>query len=221
MPPTFQPFDPDAELEITSRNLPHWNQAGATCFITFRTADSLPNKAVGTWRRTRAEWLRRHGVDPESISWKEAFARLPVDVRKDFHREFNEHFQQMLDVGYGECLLKQPRLAKIVGDSLRHFDGERYHLSDFVVMPNHVHVLAQFEPGTAARDQCASWKRYSAAQINRLIGRRGAFWQDENFDHLVRSSEHFEQLRRYIAENPRKARLQSGEYLLYQFDRVQ
>lgn len=38
-------------------------------------------------------------------------------------------------------MLEDPANAKIVADALRHFDGERYELASFVVMPNHVHVL--------------------------------------------------------------------------------
>lgn len=38
----FSLFDPDEDVEIGKRNLPHWQQAGKTYFITFRTADSIP-----------------------------------------------------------------------------------------------------------------------------------------------------------------------------------
>jgi hypothetical protein len=38
------------------------------------------------------------------------------------------------------------------------------------------------------------------------------FWQLEHFDHLVRSAEQFEHYRRYIAENPQKAKLTEGMY---------
>jgi len=89
-------------------------------------------------------------------------------------------------------------------------------MADFVVMPNHVHLLAQFRDEDAMRKQCTSWARYTARQINRSLGRKGSFWQKEAFDHLVRSAEQFDYYRRYIAENPRKAHLEPGEYYLYQ-----
>ena len=69
-------------------------------------------------------------------------------------------------------------------------------------MPNHVHVLAAFPTEEAMLEQCESWKRFTARQINRLLNRRGRFWQQDVFDHLVRSPEEFERLRAYIAENP-------------------
>jgi REP element-mobilizing transposase RayT len=105
--------------------------------------------------------------------------------------------------------------ARSVAENLRHFDGERYRLSEFVVMPNHVHLLVCLLGQTDLEKQCYSWKKYTATQINRVLGERGRFWHEESFDHLVRSPEEFEHLRRYIVENPQQARLQEGEYLLW------
>jgi type I restriction enzyme R subunit len=88
-------------------------------------------------------------------------------------------------------------------------------MTDFVIMPNHAHLLAAFPTPEAMGDQCAAWRRYTARHINQRLQQRGEFWQDEGFDHLVRSPEHFEYYRRYIAENPIKAHLRPGEYRLY------
>jgi putative transposase len=112
-----------------------------------------------------------------------------------------------------ESVLREPSLAAIVADSLQHFDGERYHLGDFVVMPNHVHLLVCLLGTTEIEAQSTSWKKYSAGEINDRLSRRGRFWQEESFDHLVRSAEQFEHLKRYIATNPERARLTPGEYL--------
>ena len=62
-------------------------------------------------------------------------------------------------------------------------------------------------------DQCYSWKKYAAGEINRGLSRRGRFWQEESFDHLVRSADHFERFRVYIAANGEGAGLQANEYL--------
>jgi type I restriction enzyme R subunit len=119
-----------------------------------------------------------------------------------------------LDRGYGACLLREERLSNIVAKSLRSFDGMRYRLADFVVMPNHVHLLACLLGDVQIEWQCKSWKRFMATEINRELGRRGRIWQEESFDYMVRSNSQFEHFQRYIAENPVKARLQPGEYLL-------
>ena len=112
-------------------------------------------------------------------------------------------------------MLREPALSQIVAESLRFFDGDRYVMRSFVVMPNHVHLLAQFPTDGGMKAQCESWKRFTATRINRALHRHGYFWQGESFDHLVRSEEHYFHLLHYIAENPRKARLSAGEYAFY------
>ena len=54
-------------------------------------------------------------------------------------------------------------------------------------MPTHVHLLAAFATAEAMTHQSDSWLHYTASQINRAIGEKGKFWQQEPFDHLVRS----------------------------------
>ena len=55
-----------------------------------------------------------------------------------------------------------------------------------------------------------SWKSFTAHELNMLLGRRGTVWQDESFEHIVRSAEQLFYFRKYIAENPSKACLKSG-----------
>jgi type I restriction enzyme R subunit len=82
------------------------------------------------------------------------------------------------------------------------------------VMPNHIHVLVQMRPGWGMREQCESWMRFTGRQINTLNGAAGEFWS-EPFDHIVRNEAQFQYLRDYISQNPVKAGLAEGEYLLW------
>ena len=100
-------------------------------------------------------------------------------------------------------------------DSLQHFDGDRYQLGDFVVMPNHVHLLAAFATHDGMKKQLTSWLHFTATEINRLTGCQGHFWQPEPFDHLVRTPEQYDYLRQYIEGNPKTARLKPNEYLYH------
>ncbi|MCC9641081.1 transposase [Rhodopirellula sp. JC740] len=109
--------------------------------------------------------------------------------------------------------MRSRTIAEIVAKSLLHFDGSRYEMGDFVIMPNHVHLLATFPTERDMRKQAASWMRFTARQINVRLGTSGHFWQQEPFDHLVRSSEQYEMLRNYIADNPKKAGLTTGNFL--------
>jgi type I restriction enzyme R subunit len=211
----LQMFDPNAGFTIIERKLPHWAQAGTICFITFRTSDSIPKQVLRQWHAERHEWLRRHGIDPRAATWREEWQRLDWPIRAEFTRTFSVRWHQHLDACHGSCVLRQPAMAKIVAGSLLRFDDQRYLMTDFVVMPNHVHLLAAFIDEEGMLEQCDSWKHYTARKINMQLGSKGRFWQQDGFDHLVRSIEQFEALRRYIAENPTKARLKTGEYVHY------
>jgi REP element-mobilizing transposase RayT len=211
----FQFFDRDEEVLISQRCLPHWEQPGRTYFITFRTLDSIPESVLNRWRVERAGWLRRHAIDPQVRDWRQQVAMLALGARREFHEHFTNRWLEELDCCHGACVLRRPELSQIVAASLHHFDGDRYLLGDFVVMPNHVHVLVQFPSIGQLKAQGESWRTYTARQINQVLGQRGQFWQDEGFDHLVRSAEQFEFLRQYIAHNPRKAKLAADEFRHY------
>jgi len=211
---TFQFFDPKQDYTVASKQLPHWSQAGTLAFITWRTADSLPKQVQLEITRERRQLLEKLGLDPQR-DCKAALQKLPAAERGRVRWSLFRLWDERLDAGSGGCVLGRPELSKIVEESLLHFDCERYVIADSVVMPNHVHLLAAFPDEDAMMSQCTSWKRYTGRQINGLLGQDGEFWQVEQFDHLVRSEEQFQHYRRYIAENPRKARLAARSFRWY------
>jgi REP element-mobilizing transposase RayT len=215
-PVSFRAFDRDAEIDSSSRHLPHWFQVGVATFVTFRTFDSMPRDVVQRWHDEIAEWLRDNGhdggVDPGQLPTP---GSLPERLQAEYRRVRSRGWQGRLDQCHGQCVLRRPELARIVADTLLHFDGNRYDLDSFVVMPNHVHLIVQFRTGFHLRQQTESWLRFSATKINRRLGRKGAFWQAEPFDHLVRSERQFEYLQSYIQENPKKANLSKGEFIYW------
>jgi REP element-mobilizing transposase RayT len=200
--PTFSPFDRQRGAATHSRNLPHWRQEGATHFVTFRLVDSLPQELLEQLRREREEWLRRYPgeLDPE---------------RKAQLSEFLWEWQeQHVDQCRGECWLAKPAVAHVVEEALRHFDGDRYLLGHYVIMPNHIHTLVRPLLGMELSEILHSWKSCTATQANRELNRRGAFWQEESFDHIVRDELALEKFERYIRENPSKANLAADRYRL-------
>lgn len=122
-----------------------------------------------------------------------------------------------LDQGAGECVLRDSGAARIVADSLLHFDGERYELGCFVVMPNHVHVVVRpLTPDVYPLEKILqSWKRHTSKGIHRLRGTSGSLWQEEYFDRIIRDEEHLWRSIQYIGRNPQTARLRTGEYILW------
>ena len=101
--------------------------------------------------------------------------------------------------------MKASAASEIVATALQFFDGERYELGEWVVMPNHVHVVCTPMEGHDLSGILHSWKSYTSNTINRLTGKQGKLWQDESFNQIIRSREHLYNLGRYIRRNPEKA----------------
>src|ERR1019366_125557 len=102
--------------------------------------------------------------------------------------------------------LRRPEIASVIQENLLRFDGIRYRLLAWVIMPNHVHALIEIQE-TPLPPIGRSWKSYTANEANRLLGRTGTFWQREYFDRYMRDPEHLAKAIRYIENNPMKARL--------------
>jgi len=164
--------------------LPHYEGGEIPQSITFRLYDSLPQTLLDQWR--------------------DELERLPEDKRQTERRK---RIDAALDAGYGECWLRDPRIGQRVEDALLHFDGQRYRLHAWVVMPNHVHVLATPLHEYSLSSILHSWKSFTAKEANRLLGRNGAFWLEEYFDRAIRDETHFSKVIEYIENNPVKAGL--------------
>ena len=198
----MKPFDPDAKTRKRRRKLPHWEQEGCIIFLTFRLEDSLPTAILRKWKDERLLWLQIH-TKSMGTDWRFLRDSLPKEDRHAYNERFFTSLDQKLDEGLGDCVLRDPDNAGIVADALRHFDGSRYRLGDFVIMPNHVHVLLEPIAGWKLEQITHSWKRFSAREINRRLGQEGQLWQHESFDHLVRSENYLATYRKYIADNPK------------------
>jgi type I restriction enzyme R subunit len=208
----FIPYNPWEPVEVQEGNLPHWQQDRRTYFITWRTDDSIPAASLRQWNQARDIWLHVHGVTADNVS------TLPPEKQIEYHDRFTKSFHTELDRGHGACLLRTQSLRDIVEQTLRHFDGVRYDLGDFVLVPNHVHFLVCLNDDVTITGQCFSWKRFSSGEINKASNRRGTFWQSESYDHIVRSLEALRRIQNYIASNPSHARLREGEFTLYQLE---
>ena len=188
----FTGLDRNKPVTIRHRHLPHWRQEGATYFVTFRLADSLPRSKLDQLREERERWLRNH----------------PHPTDEETQERLRKHMQQIeqwLDQGSGSCVLRGERAAGLAEGRLRHFDGDRYALFSFVIMPNHVHACLKPLGHYDVDEILQAWKSVSAGLINRSIARRGRLWQDESFDRIVRDSEHLRRVVKYIEANPAKA----------------
>ncbi len=196
----FRPVEQTAALRNFRRRLPHWEQDSRIYFITFRLADSIAQEKLAQWQEELELW-RKQQPDPSSQTIESERSRL-----------YHERQQEWLDKGYGSCVLKNHEIAEIVEQTLLHFDGERYRLGDYVIMPNHVHLIVAPAAGEPLSGIMQSWKGYSAREINKVTGSKGALWMDESFDHIIRSEASLEKITAYIFQNPVKAHLASTDF---------
>ena len=182
----YRYLNPFVAVDKMEGNLPHWRQEHVTYFVTFRMADSVPQSKLREWRQARDRWLSEN---PK-----------PHDTRQsaEYYELFSARIEQWLDAGEGSCLLRRAACRCVVEEALKHFDGTRYELGEYVVASNHVHVLVSPKKTHCLSDIVHSWKSYSAKQINRLVGRSGAFWQKEYYDHILRSAHAAYHIEQYI-----------------------
>ena len=164
--------------------LPHFDGEGVTQHVCFRLFDSLPQQELARWR--------------------EELKHMP---RREFEIEQRKRIEKFLDSGYGSCFLQDDRLAEIVEGALVYFDGLRYALHAWCVMPNHVHVLLTPKSGFDLSSITHSWKSFTANKCNKLLGRKGSFGRTESFDRYIRNERHFQNAIVYIEKNPVNAGL--------------
>jgi REP element-mobilizing transposase RayT len=106
----------------------------------------------------------------------------------------------------GPLYLRQPEIANKVVDAIRYRDSGPYHLHNYVVMANHVHLL--ITPLVPVSQLMQSLKRFTARESNRILGLTGQpFWQDESYDRQVRNEREFARIAYYIEMNPVRAGL--------------
>jgi type I restriction enzyme R subunit len=199
------PFlDGESEIDIHNNHLPHWQQGDVWVFVTWRMKDSLPKWKIARWNEEREIWRRFHPPP-----WDEKTAI-------EYSQRFPNRMERWLDRGEGECFLGSPKISSIMAETLMCFDGTRYQLAAFVVMPNHVHVLFRPVGEYVLSEIVGSWKGFSAKRINANLRRTGSLWQADYWDRLIRSSRHFIGCLKYIRANPTKANLREGQFVLYE-----
>ena len=197
------------------RNLPHYQPPDGTFFVTSRLAGSLPQEVVARLRHERDDhekWLTGITNTAERISrWR------------DYQSEYFEKFDSLLDGDTaGPLWLRDARIASLVADSLKFYDGTHYDLIAYCIMPNHIHVICTLLPAAISQEHLnsdepsapyilttifQSIKKYTARKANAALGRSGNFWQQESYDHTIKTSEELQRMIYYVINNPLKANL--------------
>ena len=167
--------------------LPHID-APVPQFLTWRLADAVPDAVP----------------DAAIEAWK---GELVGETDTERAKRLARQIEAFADTGAGSCVLRDPRAARIVQESLFHGHGSQYELLAWVVMPNHVHAVLTPCPGVRLSRIVQAIKGVTSKRIGALMGFEGRFWQPDYFDRIVRDDGHFDRLTRYLEWNPVKAGL--------------
>jgi len=198
------------------RNLPHYQPDDAIFFVTFRLANSLPRSVVEDLIKENEILERRIEMMKDK---KEKLVLL-----KDYKKRYFAKFDQLLDSNIsGSMWLKENNIAEIIKDSIHHRDKKVYRLFSYCIMPNHVHMLCGTGKVFLEKEQVdksnssdevygltrilQDLKKYTAKESNKILNRKGQFWHNESYDHVVRNVQEFDNITDYIAQNPVKAGL--------------
>jgi valyl-tRNA synthetase len=204
-PEGILPSDPTNDIrQRQGHNLHHWTRSDATYAVAFRLADSLPSQILHAWKQEREGIILRA---------REQSRPLTPHEERELDRLYTTRIEALLDSGQGACHLAKPEIASLVQEALRHFDGQRYDLIAWCVMPNHVHVIVYPFEGYDLGGILHSWKSFTAKQANKLLGATGSFWQDEYYDHLIRDEEDFNRNLTYVLQNPEKVGLKAWPWV--------
>jgi REP element-mobilizing transposase RayT len=179
-------------------HLPHLKGEGGGYFVTFRLAGTLPAAVLQKFKLEREQILRHALAARRPLTWQE---------QEELFRWYSARVDAYLDAGHGDCFLRQPAVAKLVARALRFFDGQRYELRAWVVMPNHAHAVVWPRPPETLSGVLHSWKSFTSKEANKMLGRTGEFWQRESYDHLIRDEDDRARCVAYTINNPVSARL--------------
>jgi REP element-mobilizing transposase RayT len=186
------------------KKLPHWEDAVAVYFVTFRLADSLPFAIVQDLKFQRQDIIATAKAMRRELTLRERFRLSQLFARK---------IDARLDTGSGSCLLTNPDVAGMLTRTLHHFDGSRYRLYAWCVMPNHVHTVFQPLSEYKLSTILHAWKSYSAKKANRILRLSGDFWQREYYDHLIRDERDLHRCIQYVLDNPKRAGLKNWPWV--------
>ena len=237
------------QTHFHKRNLPHIYRPNSTYFITYRLKGTIPLKIL---ERLKEKYITGKTRKTKTEKYKN---------EKLFFAEYDKYLDNNIKIQY----LKNKEVAKIVKESLYHYDKKEYNLICYTVMPNHVHLVfhlleeenkkvktysqtgmttvrkanlqtdslqnknvsqtfqsvkinvPQTGKSTIRKpkiiktmnvdDIMKSIKGYSAREANKILGRKGSFWQTESFDHIVRNEDELNRIVKYVIMNPVKAGL--------------
>ncbi|MCX6867086.1 MAG: (E)-4-hydroxy-3-methylbut-2-enyl-diphosphate synthase, partial [Verrucomicrobia bacterium] len=120
--------------------LPHWKYDEGIYAVTFRLADSLPDTVIKAFHQKKRILLEKLAGYAHAAGSRSTMERM-IALRSELANLQLTGIDPELDKGHGACLFNDESLTDLVANALRNFDGLRYVLIAWCVMPNHVHAV--------------------------------------------------------------------------------
>ena len=193
-----------AKKEFYRKNLPHLQIQGQTFFVTWLLARVSLNTELSD-SKIRFKGISRKTTEKPNNKSK--------DIKQTSYENFLKYDKKLDNLKSGYHFMKKPEISQIVSDSIHYWDNKRIDLYCYCIMSNHVHavftVFEKDETGSPLylQDVMQSIKGFSARKCNKLLKRKGQFWQHESYDRLIRNREELYRTISYVLDNPIKARL--------------
>jgi len=186
---------------VYRRNLPHYQPYGAVLFFTYRLAGSLPRRVLDSLKEERKREERRLRLSGIESTKKKPLYNL---IRRNIFLKFDKE----LDTGdTGPTWLAQTDIAELIREAIFHRHPQEYELICFSIMANHVHqVVLNIHDDVPINQPIGTLKSYTASEANKILQRKGQFWQHESFDHVVRTGKLGSTIQ-YVLNNPVEAGL--------------
>ncbi len=181
-------------ISFHRRNLPHWRVAGRPYFVTIRLKNSIPDVKLAEIKAEYDKFSAEHRDDESLFNY--------------FQRQFMK-MESILDAAEDNLYLSDRDVADMIMKSIEWIEiNSGWRIPAYVVMPNHVHMFMVGESARRSLDKCLTgFKSHTGRQANKILGKEGAFWCPEYFDHWCRTPQKEESVKSYIENNPVKAGL--------------
>ncbi len=193
-------FNPREWFHIDRSNiLPHLYQPNKLYFVTFRLSDSIPKEVLTKIRE-------------ESRILKSQLKETDSDLLRKYNQKLMATIDKYIDRGYGSQYFINSEIRQLMVDTLMERHQKDYYIYDYVLMPNHVHLLIRTGAIKTLTELISQIKRKSAYRINKYLSRTGDVWHENFFDVIIRSWQHLRSVQNYIKSNPTD--LPADSYLL-------
>lgn len=175
------------------RKLPHIQPDNAVYFVTFNLKGALPKPIVAALSEQQKSVVQNTQISKSA----------KLKAAKNYFEEINDLLENSLN---GSHVLKEPKVANVVAESIHYLDGTDFKLICFCIMSNHVHFIA-YKLQKPLHKIMQSLKSYTARECNKVLNRQGGFWQREYFDRMILDRNDLHKKIQYVLNNPVKTGL--------------